>query len=82
MASAPTSGNRYSRSRADAGWAACACDHLASSGLREDVIVTKRAAAMGSGAADARTERPVGLRGVSSFLVLVRRLGISSFAGP
>jgi hypothetical protein len=46
------------------------------------IIVTKRAAAMGSGAVDARTEKPVGLRGVSSLVVLVRRPGISSFAGP
>ncbi|MET4277368.1 MULTISPECIES: alpha/beta hydrolase fold domain-containing protein [unclassified Bradyrhizobium] len=44
------------------------------------IVVTKSAAAMGSGAVDARAERPCGPRGVSSFLVLVRRLGISSFA--
>jgi hypothetical protein len=52
--------------------AAGACNHRAGSGFRGCVIVvTKRAAAMGSGAVGARAERPVGLRGVSSSVVLV-----------
>ena len=82
MASAPTSGNRYSRSRADAGWAACACDHLASSGLREDVIVTKRAAARGLALSVPARKDQSASGAFPRFSVLVRRLGISSFAGP
>jgi hypothetical protein len=82
MASAPTSGNRYSRSRADAGWAACACDHLASSGLREDVIVTKRAAAMGPALSMPARKDHAASGAFPRGSLGIRGLGLGSFAGP